>query len=113
MLILIKGENNMFKEYRTIRGFKFFSFDDAYNAKCSLQESSLVEPHIWLGIQDAEPRIMCQDAVRLGIPTEAPNGWQDYKIPNEVSLTTRMHLNQKQAKELAKKLLFFAKKGHL
>ena len=103
----------MFKQENTSRGFKILWFDDAYYIKCSLQESSLVEPHIWLGVRDAQPRIMCKDAIRLGIPAKDTVGWQDYEIPKEVFLTTRMHLNRKQAKELAKKLLKFARKGNL
>ena len=103
----------MFKEEETNRGFKILWFDDAYNTKCSLQESSLVEPHIWLGVHGAKPTIMCQDAIKLGIPAKDTVGWQDYEIPKEVFIGTRMHLNPKQAKELAKKLLKFAKKGHL
>ena len=103
----------MFKEEYTNRGFRILWFNDAYDTKCSLQDSSLVEPHIWLGVHDAEPRIMCQDAIRLGIPAKDTVGWQDYEIPKEVFLNTRMHLNRKQAKELANKLLKFARKGNL
>ena len=43
-----------FTRDRTARGFALNYFDDDYNEKCSLQESSNVEPHIWLGIHDAK-----------------------------------------------------------
>lgn len=32
------------------RGFNILAFNDAYGEECSLQESSSVEPSIWLGI---------------------------------------------------------------
>ena len=34
----------------TPRGFRIASFKDAYGADCSIQESSLVAPHLWLGV---------------------------------------------------------------
>lgn len=102
-----------FKQTKTARGFKLITFKDDYNEECSLQESSSVEPHIWLGIEDANPQILVFDAKRLGISTNEDCGWVPYEVPKEVSMTTRMHLTPKQAKELAKKLLKFARYKHL
>ena len=106
--------NFIFEKTQTQRGFKLFKFSDEYFAKCSLQESSNIKPCVWLGVDDANPKIMAKDAVGLGIDTKGQiNGWVDYEIPKDVLLTTRMHLNQEQAKALAKQLLFFAKHGYL
>lgn len=37
----------------TQRGFGYVKFNDRYGSKCSLQESSLVEPCIWFGVDKA------------------------------------------------------------
>lgn len=106
----------------TPRGFAHYTFTDRYNQACSLQESSLAsEPAIWLGLDNAEPRIMARDAEMMGLeelltPEGTPerlNGWVDYPIPEEVSLSTRMHLTQSQAKDLIKLLKAFVKTGEL
>ena len=110
---------SIFEKDKTLRGFKLFEFDDDYNKKCSLQESSSVEPHIWLGIDKPELRIMFKDSEMLGLglkknyPECNEYGWCDYPIPKEVFIESRMHLNQEQAKQLAEELLYFAKTGRL
>lgn len=93
-------------------------FLDHYNKKCSLQISSAATAEcVWLGIEDAEPRILTTDAIRLGVIKEEdvphnflgePCGWIKYPVPQEVSFTTRMHITREQAKQLALKLLEFA-----
>lgn len=100
----------------TNRGFGIIRFNDDYGEACTLQESSACDPHIWLGVHDPHPQIMCSDAIRLGIPLDEncehyngkPCGWQKYDIPEEVVLSTRMHLNPAQAKELAHALIRWA-----
>ena len=96
-----------FERSKTNRGFVIIHFNDDYDEKCSLQESSAVEPHIWLGISDPRPIIMCSNASKLGVERKADNGWQDYEIPEEVFIHTRMHLTKKQSRKLAIKLLKF------
>ena len=109
----------MLKKEKTSRGFGVIYFDDDYNKQCSLQESSSVEPHVWLGIDRPELRIMFKDSEKLGLglTKEHPEcneyGWCDYPIPKEVFIDSRMHLNRKQAKEIGKKLIKFSKKGIL
>lgn len=57
-----------FTETITKRGFGKLLFSDYYNKKCSLQMSSASNDEcIWLGIEDAEPRILTTDAIRLGV----------------------------------------------
>ena len=38
-----------FNKNRTERGFKIIEFEDCYNQKCSLQQSSNLKKQIWLG----------------------------------------------------------------
>ena len=123
MLNEIKDTGNMnkglvFAETTTKRGFGKLLFLDHYNKKCSLQMSSASTAEcVWLGIEDAEPRILTTDAIRLGVIKEEdaphnflgePCGWIEYPVPQEVSFTTRMHITREQAKQLALKLLEFA-----
>ena len=126
MLNEIKDTRNMnkglvFAETTTKRGFGKLLFLDHYNKKCSLQMSSASTAEcVWLGIEDAEPRILTTDAIRLGLikeedaphnPFGEPCGWIDYPIPKEVLLSTRMHLTSAQAKQLGLQLLKFAFTG--
>ena len=93
----------MFKKEITNRGFTLIEFEDTYKDKCSIQKSSCgSEPRIWLGIDDANPKICIQG-----------QGFVPYKLPEEVHLTTRMHLNQEQVKQLLPILEHFAKTGNL
>lgn len=100
---------------KTHRGFDLIEFKDFNNEKCSLQESSLAtESAIWLGVDDANPKIMASKAIQLGINTKGIDcGWIDYNVPDDVLFTTRMHLTQEQVKELLPYLQRFADKGEL
>ena len=104
---------------KTEMGFEIQYFKDDYDKKCSIQESSAYEPHIWLGVHNPETLIMYKDAVSLGLnlkkkyPETNECGWCDYPIPDDVLISSRMHLNQEQAKELADKLLYFYETGRL
>lgn len=98
----------------TPRGFAIGEFIDRYFTKCSIQESSNAEEAcIWLGVDDANPQILHGDATRLGIKHNATCGWIKYPMPHEVHCTTRMHLTQKQVKELLPLLQHFVETGNL
>lgn len=102
------------KKSKTNRGFELIEFEDRYEHKCSIQKSSLAtEDAIWFGIDDAEPRILASDAHRMGIPTPVQVGWIPFAVPEEVLMTTRMHLTQDQVKELLPILQHFAETGEL
>lgn len=92
--ITIKYFNNI-----TNRGFKLIQFKDTYDELCDIQESSNIEPHIWLGTHSPNPKIL---ASKLD-----PNkiGWVDYQIPSDILISHRMHLNRKQCISLGLKLL--------
>ena len=110
-----------FTQTLTARGFGKVLFRDYYDKECSLQVSSASSANcIWLGIENAEPRILATDAIRLGLIKyeDAPHnlfgepcGWIDYPIPKEALLSTRMHLTSEQAKQLGLQLLKFAFTG--
>jgi len=93
---------------KTVRGFSFYAFNDTNNKKCSIQKSSIAdEDLIWLGVNDADPKIMTSQTPQGG------TGWIPFSIPKEVSLTTRMHLNQKQVSELLPILQKFVDTGEV
>lgn len=96
------------KRTNTLRGFGLIEFVDSYGRDCSLQESSNIEPHVWLGPWHANPKIMASQAAALGIATEETTGWVPYPVPSEVMMTTRMHLNRRQCVRVALALLWFA-----
>lgn len=96
------------------RGFAHIDFKDRYGLKCSIQKSSLAfEDAIWLGVDDAEPRIMAADAARYGLDEGDGTGWVKFPIPEAVLLSTRMHLTQEQVIALLPVLTHFAETGEL
>jgi len=88
---------------KTHRGFALIEFTDRYGAKCSLQKSSLAtEDAIWLGPDDADPKQL--------VPGE---GWQPVALPENINMTTRMHLTREQVAELLPVLNHFVDTGEL
>lgn len=103
---------------KTERGFSLYEFWDRLGQKCSIQKSSLASQDcIWLGVNEADPQIMCSDAIRLGLRESTggkeDNGWCEYKIPKEVFLSTRMELTKKQVRELLPILQNFVDTGEV
>lgn len=99
---------------KTERGFEKQCFKDDYGVDCSLQESSAIEPHVWLGVHRAKAMILGKDVNNISIKLPPSTlGWHEIELPEEVEVHSRMHLNQEQAMELAKKLMFFAENGCL
>jgi len=95
------------KKRKTPRGFDIIEFKDYYGAACSMQKSSLAtKDAIWLGVDDADPKILA-----FHVNGGKPNGWVKYDIPDEVNLTTRMHLTRAQVKELLPYLEKFVEAG--
>ena len=108
------NDNNVNIPVFTERGFGHVQFNDEYEHKSSIQissravceneDGSVNDPlgWIWLGIDDAAPEIMVSKARELGmeIPEGKENGWMPYPLPQEVHMTTRMHLNEVQVRGL-------------
>jgi hypothetical protein len=89
-------------------------FVDYYDKICSIQISSLAtDDCIWLGINDVEPQIMASDAAKLGIETTEKVGWIKYPIPDEVLLSSRMHLSREQVAEILPILQKFVETGEI
>lgn len=103
-----------FIKKQTVRGFPLIEFEDDYGEKCTMQISSAVEPHIWLGIAEPRVEIMSKDAKALGLKLQKNDpecnecGWLEYPIPDSALIFARMHLTKKQSFKLALKLLKFA-----
>lgn len=102
----------------TARGFELVEFKDRYDHPCSLQMSSLAECEqpgisaVWLGPDHAEPQILATKAAQHGVRTNMKCGWVPYPIPDDVSLTTRMHLDRRQVAALIVHLKAWLVTGH-
>ena len=97
----------MKKKY-TAWGFALYEMVDMYGCGCSLQKSSLATADaIWLGIDDADPKIMASKVMPNG------TGWVKYIIPEDVLLSTRMHLSREQVAELIPILQKFVDTGEI
>lgn len=87
----------------TGRGFALLKFTDRYGVACSLQKSSLAtEDAVWLGCDNANPRVLVHG-----------QGWVPHPMPAEYIADTRMHLTQDQVRELLPYLQHFADTGDL
>lgn len=104
---------------KTARGFEVQHFNDDYGLDCSIQESSAYDPHVWLGVHRPQVIIMRKDAQEAGLDLEKDDpetngfGWCTIPIPEKAMIESRMHLTRKQARELARKLKYFARTGRL
>jgi hypothetical protein len=91
----------------TTRMFDLYEFKDKYDSVCSIQDSSLATDYcIWLGVNDADPKILVPDILNEG------KGWQPVIIPG-LHTTTRMHLTRQQATNLIPYLLRFIVTGSI
>ena len=108
------------KPYFTQRGFGKLEFIDHYGIPCSLQQSSLsVEGGaIWLGTDDPQPKIRIKDAKRQGLNLPIPaedqgfeERWIPCPLPEDILLSTRMHLSADQVKALVGHLQNWLKTG--
>lgn len=91
------------KVSKTNRGFDIVNFTDHYGVECSLQQSSLAtEEAVWLGCNDADPKIMVHGL-----------GWYPIQLPNGYTANTRMHLTRDQVAELLPHLNKFVETGEI
>lgn len=81
-----------FKATKNGRGFVTIKFTDSYREECSIQESSLVVPHLWVGIDDPDIKILTAD------------GWKDYPLVEGALVSGRMHLNKEKVMKLSEVL---------
>jgi hypothetical protein len=106
---------------KTHRGFEILHFIDDSGFECSLQESSDIDPHIWLGIDQPRIIIMQRDAIAVGLDlpkmpgyeNTGDGGWCEITLPDTALIQSRMNLTPEQARILAEQLLFFADNEYL
>lgn len=102
------------KYSKTCRGFDLIEFQDRYDLPCRLQKSSLgTEDAIWFGVTDVQPKVMAINAASVGVKTQETTGWVPYPVPDEVLLSSSMHLTRDQIAELLPVLEQFVKTGEI
>lgn len=95
-------------------GWPRIDFKDCYEHECSIQKSSIATVDaIWFGINEANPQILAKDADKINPDTGEKTGWIKFDVPDEVLMTTRMHLTQRQVADLLPILSHFARTGQL
>jgi len=98
----------------TDRGFPYAEFTDRYGHTCSIQKSSLAtEDCIWLGVNNASPKVLASRAAEVGLDPLETTGWVPYPIPSHVSLITRMHLSRENVRQLLPLLERFVETGEI
>lgn len=104
------------------RGLNRGEFKDKYGTECSIQDSSAAfEPCIWLGVNKVQLNILAREAAAMGradllAPPSDPermNGWVEWRVPEGVTRSARMHLTQEMAADLLPLLEHFVKHGRL
>lgn len=99
---------------KTGRGFAIANFRDSKGVQCSIQKSSLATADaIWLGVDDADPRVLASVAGVINPDTGDMTGWVQHPFPDGVVFTTRMHLTRDGVKKLLPLLRRFVKTGDL
>lgn len=92
----------------TSRGFLRADFRDAYGAACSIQESSNVDPHLWLGCDGGlHHRCLPSGAFIPGEVISDEDGERGF------TCSSRMHLTREMAAELIPMLRHFVETGGL
>lgn len=86
----------------TERGFAETDFDDLYGNHCSIQKSSASEHvAVWVGIDHPEINILIKGK------------WKTVLLPDDVIVSSRMHLDQEMVKQILPILEHFAETGEL
>lgn len=82
-----------------------------------LQKRRIYKCKQWVGVNAIEVKVRGKDKDQITITKDSPEaneyGWWTVNLPEDSLHDGRMHLNRKQAKELAKKLNYFARHGFL
>lgn len=91
------------KKTTTERGFALIEFEDRNGVKCNIQESSIAtEDCIWIGTQDADPKILNEG-----------KGWERVEFPANTLFNTRMHLTIAQVEKIIPILQHFVETGYV
>lgn len=104
----------------TSRGFELIEFEDSNGEACSLQQSSATEfergpgqDYLWLGVHETRPKVLASKAAAAGIQTTETTGWVDIPLPEGAMISSRMHIDRDQARELVAHLKRWISTGSL
>lgn len=104
----------------THRGFELVEFVDSNGEGCSLQQSSATrfqrdpgQDLLWLGVDDFRPKILASKAAAAGIQVNGTMGWVEIPLPEGTLVSSRMHLDRKQVRELISHLKSWEETGSL
>ncbi len=91
---------------------------ESSRAVCENEDGTVDDPlgWIWLGVDDPDPKILKSQAVAHGLelaPGEEVSGWMPYQIPDAVLIKTRMHLGEKEVRDLVNTLQLWLDTGSL
>ncbi len=90
------------KKTQTCRGFDIINFKDSYKVDCTLQKSSTVDSHIWLGPSKNTVQELTGD------------GWKTNELKkNQQIYPERMHLTRIQVLKLIPHLIKFIILGEI
>lgn len=92
------------KEFKTKRGFSYVEFEDGYGLKCKIQESSAVEPHIWLGVN--KPKLTVFEDENMG-------KYHKIEMPKQFIVDSEMHLSREDVAKLLPYLNRFVETGDI
>lgn len=100
------------------RGFEIAEFVDTHGVGCSIQQSSAIGPEgtasfLWIGPNQANPRIMASQAAKHGVETTEITGWVPFPVPDGVLMNTRMHVDRKQVEDIVAHLMTWLRTGSL
>lgn len=110
---------------KTSRGFDIIQFEDANQCVCSIQQSSGIRclpsgeiptpgsSLLWLGCNEAKPRILASQASQYGVKTDETTGWIPYPVPEEAIYNTRMHLDRPTVSMLVQVMTRWLETGSL
>jgi len=87
---------------QTERGFDIVEFEDSYGMQFSVQASSNVDPHLWVGPRKPE--------VKTCVPGK---GWSDFPLPEGVHAFSRGHLDRKMVRGIVKLMRRWLRTGLL
>lgn len=89
------------------RGFSYAGFTDLYGHEVSIQDSSLATDYaIWLGLDEPYTKINKNGNGPFG-------PYEDYTLPDNILVWTRMHINREQAQDLIEVLQRFVDTGSI
>jgi hypothetical protein len=103
------------KATKSGRGFSKVVFKDSHDKQCEILCSSAIDDtdrgwdnpgtsYLHIGLSGPEPIVLCANAEKVGLQPASSVGWQPYPIPDDVFISTSMHLSREQVAGLIVRL---------